>query len=406
MSMIERFRKLPFIATLLLGTLNSSAFAAQPFEQGMVTITLDDGWATQYTKARPALNARNIPATYALITQALAQGWGGYMSIAQAQTLVAEGNGIASHTLTHPDLTTLSAPELQSELGDSRDWLVTNLGLTSVPDFVIPYGLYDANVLAAIRQHYGSSRTVNAGRNFRDTIVYELRGNDVARTVPVSTVRGWIDQALAEKSWLILVFHEFVDGTPTRDTQYRTSNFTAILNHLQTRGARTVTLSQGLALMEGRTDPEPSSGLPVYGDALESGFADWSWAEHSLDETGIVHAGSAAIRFEPDTWAGVLLHHSGVEVAGYQSLELWVHGGTTGGQAVRVVLHDGTDVLGTMRLDEALGGPLVAGEWRKVTLSLDAMGATSGTLRDLYFQDDSGDDQAAVYLDDISLIPR
>src|SRR5215217_8700916 len=109
-----------------------------------------------------------------------------------------------------PDLTTLSAPALQSELGDSRDWLVTNLGLTSVPDFVIPYGLYDANVLAAIRQHYGSSRTVNAGRNFRDTIVYELRGNDVARTVPVSTVRGWIDQALAEKSWLILVFHEFV----------------------------------------------------------------------------------------------------------------------------------------------------------------------------------------------------
>ncbi len=406
MSMIERFRKLPFIATLLLGTLHASAFAAQPFEQGMVTITLDDGWSTQYTKARPALNARNIPATYALITQALAQGWGGYMSIAQAQTLVTEGNGIASHTLTHPDLTTLSAPELESELGDSRDWLVTNLGLTSVPDFVIPYGLYDANVLAAIRQHYGSSRTVNAGRNFRDTLVYELRGNDVARNVPVSTVRGWIDQALVEKSWLILVFHEFVDGTPTRDTQYRTSNFTAILNYLQTRGARTVTLSQGLALMDGRTEPDPSSGVSIYGDTLESGFADWSWAEHSLEETGIVHAGSASIRFEPDTWAGVLLHHSGVEVAGYQSLELWVHGGTAGGQSVRVVLHDGTDVLGTMRLDEALGGPLVAGEWRKVTLSFDAMGATSGTLRDLYFQDDSGDDQAAVYLDDISLVPR
>ncbi|WP_254623910.1 polysaccharide deacetylase family protein [Myxococcus sp. CA033] len=406
MSMIDQFPLLRFIAVLLVVTFRTPAFAAQPFEQGMVTITLDDGWSTQYDKARPALNARNIPATYALITQALAQGWGGYMSTAQVQTLVAEGNGIASHTLTHPDLTTLSAPEILSELRDSRDWLVDNLGLASVPDFVIPYGRYDSTVLAAIRQQYSSSRTVNAGRNFRDTIVYELRGNDVARNIPVSTVQGWIDQALAEKSWLILVFHEFVDGTPTRDTQYRTSSFTAILDHIRLRGARTVTLSQGLALMEGRTTPEPSAGLSIYGDALESGFADWSWAEHSLDETAIVHAGTASIRFEPDTWAGVLLHHSGVDIAGYQSIELWVHGGTTGGQSVRVLLHDGTDVLGTARLDAALGGPLVAGEWRKVTLSLDDMGATSGTLRDLYFQDDSGEDQAAVYLDDISLIPR
>nr|BDT31982.1 polysaccharide deacetylase family protein [Myxococcus sp. MH1] len=393
-----------FAALLVL--LTTSAFAAEPFSQGMVTITLDDGWATQYTKARPALNARGIPATYGIITQALAQGWGGYMSTSQVQTLIAEGNGIASHTLTHPDLTTLSPTELVAELRDSRDWLVGSLGLSAVPDFIIPYGAYDATVLASIRQHYASSRTVNAGRNFRDTIVYELRGNDVARGVSVATVRGWIDQALAEKSWLILVFHEFVDGTPTRDTQYKTSNFASILDHLHTRGALTVTLSQGLALMNGRTEPEPTAGMSIYGDALEGGFADWSWAEHSLDETTTVHSGSASIRFEPDAWAGLMLHHSGVDLSGYQSLELWVHGGTTGGQGVRVVLHDGTNVLGSQRLDEALGGPLVPGEWRKVTLSLDALGASSGVMQDLYIQDDSGADQAAVYLDSIALIPR
>ncbi|AGC42846.1 polysaccharide deacetylase [Myxococcus stipitatus DSM 14675] len=404
--MRESSKKLRGIAALSLILLSLSASAAQPFEQGMVTITLDDGWATQYTKARPQLNSRGIRATYALITQALAQGWGGYMSLSQVQTLVAEGNGIASHSLTHPDLTTLTGPQLVAELSDSRVWLQTQLNLPAVPDFVIPYGRYDAQVLTNIRQHYGSSRTVNPGRNFRDTIVYELRGNDVARTVPVNTVRGWIDRAVEEKSWLILVFHEFLDGTPTRDTQYRTQDFAAILNHIQLRGLRTVTLSQGLALTDGRTEPEPASALAIYTDALESGFADWSWAEHSLEETGIVHQGSASIRFTPDTWSGLLLHHPGVDLSSYQAIELWVHGGTTGGQLVRAVLHDGTDMLGTVSLEEALGGPLVAGEWRKVTLSLDAMGATSGTLRDLYFQDDSGTTQADLYLDDITLIPR
>ncbi|WP_240359022.1 polysaccharide deacetylase family protein [Pyxidicoccus trucidator] len=372
----------------------------------MVTITLDDGWATQYTKARPALNARNMDATYALVTNAISQGWGGYMSLAQVQTLVAEGNDIASHTLTHPDLTTLSAPQLTSELQDSQAWLLSNLNVSAVPSFVVPYGIYNNTVQGSIRQYYASSRTVNAGRNFRDTLVYELRGNDVHRAVTVATVRGWIDQAIAEKSWLILVFHEFVDGTPTRDTQYKTANFASILNYIQTRGARTVTLSEGVAMMEGRTDPDPVAGLPIYADALESGFANWSWATHSLDETGVVHAGSSAISFEADAWSGLMFHHSGVDLSLYQSLELWVHGGTTGGQSVQLVLHDGTQTLGAVSLDAALGAAIAPGTWQKVTVPFSSLGLTSGTLVDLYFQDASGGDQATVYLDDISLIPH
>ncbi|MCP3101902.1 polysaccharide deacetylase family protein [Myxococcus sp. K15C18031901] len=394
------------VTPLLLLTLHSSALAAQPFQEGIVTITLDDGWATQFTYARAALNTRGIKATYGLISRALEQGWGGYMTTAQARTLVAEGNGIASHTLTHPDLTTLTPLELTAELKDSQAWLVNNLHLSAVPDFIVPYGRYDATVLSAVKQFYGSSRTVNGGRNFRDTVVYELYANDVARGVPVSTVVGWVDRAIAEKSWLILVFHEFSTGPLTRDTEYRASDFAAILDYVRTKGVRTVTLAQGLALTEGRTEPEASEGTPVYEDGLTSGFADWSWADHSLDEAVTVHAGSSAIRFEPDGWSGLLFHHSGIDLSQYQAIELWVHGGTTGGQQIRVVLHDGTDYLGTMRVDTAPGGPIVAGLWHKVTLSLDDMGVTSGILRDLYFQDDTGEDQAAVYLDDIVLVPR
>lgn len=394
------------VVTLLVMTVATAASAANPFTEGMVTITLDDGWATQYTRARPALNARNIDATYALMTQALAQNWGGYMTRAQAQTLVAEGNDVASHTVSHPDLTSLSSAQLTAELRDSQSWLVANLGVSAVPNFVVPYGRYNSTVLTGIRQFYGSSRTVNAGRNFRDTIVYELRANDVHRAVPVSTVQGWIDQAIAEKSWLILVFHEFVDGTTTRDTEYRTADFTAILDYVQTRGARTVTLAQGLAMMEGRTDPPPTAGMPIYTDGLENGFQDWSWATHNLGATGTVHAGTTSISFEPDGWAGLMFHHNGLDLSLYQSLELWVHGGTTGGQAVRMVLEGPSGTLGAIRLSTALGAPIAAGTWQKVTVPLSSLGISSGTLQNLYFQDDSGANQPVMYLDDISLIPR
>jgi peptidoglycan/xylan/chitin deacetylase (PgdA/CDA1 family) len=178
---VGTFRGWSAAVLLCLGA--APALAANPFSQGMVSITLDDGWATQYTSARPALNSRGIRSTYFLITNALSQNWGGYLTVAQVQTLKVDGNELACHTLTHPDLTTLSATQLNSELQDSQAWLVNNLGLASVPDFAPPYGAYNATVLAGIKQYYGSSRTVNGGRNFRDTVIYELRGNDVTRTV-------------------------------------------------------------------------------------------------------------------------------------------------------------------------------------------------------------------------------
>jgi peptidoglycan/xylan/chitin deacetylase (PgdA/CDA1 family) len=52
------------------------------------------------------------------------------MTVPQVQTLIAEGNEIGSHTMMHPDLTTLSATEAETELRDSQAWLKTQFGLS------------------------------------------------------------------------------------------------------------------------------------------------------------------------------------------------------------------------------------------------------------------------------------
>ena len=384
----------------------SSAFAAAPFAQGMVSITLDDGWSTQYTIARPALNSRGIRSTYYLVTDAVSQGWGGYLSLAQVRTLYAENNEIASHTRTHADLTSLTPTQLTSELHDSRAWLAANVGAVCGKDFASPYGAYNASVMTALKSEYSSHRTINAGRNYRDTVIYELRGNDVSRYVTVATVKGWIDQAIAEKSWLIILFHEFSGTTPTRDTQYKTSNFTAILDYIKLRNVRTVTVSEGVALMDGLTEPPPSVGTVIYDDAMGSGFQDWSWATHSLDESVTVHSGPTALSFEPDNWEALMFHHTGLDLSLYQSVDLWVHGGTTGGQQVRLALFNDATPLGSINLADALGHPLAAGTWQKVSIPLSTLGATSGTVNDFYVQDDSGTNQGTVYVDDFVLVPH
>jgi peptidoglycan/xylan/chitin deacetylase (PgdA/CDA1 family) len=383
----------------------SLALAATPFAEGMISITLDDGWSTQYSSARASLKSRSIPATYYLVTDAIAQGWGGYMTLAQVKTLRNEGNEIASHTRTHADLTTLTPAQLTSELHDSRVWLQTNVGAACGKNFASPYGAYNAAVKTVIQAEYASHRTINAGRNYKDSVIYELRANDVSSAVSVATVKGWINQAIAEKSWLIILFHEFSTGAPTRETQYRVSNFNSILDYVKTTGIKTVTVEQGLALTDGVTTPPPSAGTVVYDDAMGSGFQNWSWATHDLDQSAIVHAGSTAISFEPDYWEALMFHHSGLDLSQYQSIELWVHGGATGGQQLRLALYNGATPLGSINLATALGHAIPAGTWEKVTIPLSALGVTSGTVDDIYLMDDSGSNQATVYVDDFVLVP-
>jgi hypothetical protein len=139
----------------------------------------------------------------------------------------------------------------------------------------------------------------------------------------------------------------------------------------------------------------------IYGDTLGMGFDDWSWATHSLTESTTVYAGTSAISFEPDEWAGLYFRHgTGIDLSQYKTLELMVHGGTTGGQQVRVDLRDGSRVFGVASL-----GAIQAGAWTRVSLPLSSLGATTGTLRDLYIQDASGTNQGTVYIDDLRLVP-
>jgi peptidoglycan/xylan/chitin deacetylase (PgdA/CDA1 family) len=370
----------------------------------MVSITLDDGWPSQFTAARPALNARGLPATYFLVTEGIRNGWTDFMTVPQVQTLIAEGNEIGAHTMTHPDLTTLSATQVTTELRDSQAWLKTQFGLQAVPSFASPYGAYNASVLTTVQTYYGSHRTVNGGQNFKDSNILQLRSYDVHSGVSVATVRTWIDTAAADGSWLILTFHQFVSGTPTQSTEINLGDFAAILDYVQTKNLEPVTVAEGVALMDGLTG-DTSGNTTVYDDAMGDGFADWSWATRDLANRTVVHSGLSSISAELDGWNALYLHHtSGLDASQYSAIELWVNGGTSGGQGVQLAFYNDSQLLGSVRLDSVLGHPILAGTWQQVVVPLSVVGLSTGSVRDIYLQDDTGGDQATVYFDDIRLV--
>ncbi|MDB5163486.1 MAG: hypothetical protein JWS12_103 [Candidatus Saccharibacteria bacterium] len=236
-----------------------SVYTPTPFAGGLVSVTLDDGWTNQYTNAKPVFDKYGIKATYFIISGSLTDQ-PDYMSAAQVQTLHNDGNEIGSHTITHPDLTTMTQAQITNEMSQSQTTLQSTVGVP-VTDFAYPFGAYNAATLATGKQYYHSQRSVNAGYNTKDNWdITQLKIHEVDSNISQAEVKGWIDGAIAQKSWLILVYHE-IATTPTdpTDALYTTqpADLDAEMAYLKNSGVPVVTVAQALAQLEPQVNGQP-----------------------------------------------------------------------------------------------------------------------------------------------------
>jgi peptidoglycan/xylan/chitin deacetylase (PgdA/CDA1 family) len=378
---------------------------AAPLTEALVSVSFDDGWKTQWDNVRPELNSRGFKGTFALLTQPLRENWTCCFTIAQARQLQTEGHEIASHSVNHPNLTTLSPAALATEITTAKAELQGWFG-GQIPGFVSPLGAYNNDVLATIRTNHRWHRTINPGLIDTETYIDQLHSYD-ANYFTRAQIFAVVDQAIAEKRWAILTFHEIVNSGAASSTQLNKADFVAILNHIRSRGVRVVTVSEGVARLSGRTTPPspPGSAVVIYDDALRNGYLDYSWAVHQLAQSAVVRTGGSAISFEPDGWGALYLAGPQVTLAANTVTDFWVHGGAAGGQNVNVAWYDGSVLRGRVSVDQVLGRPIPAGAWTQVSVSLTAMGIAPGTpVRDLYLQDGSGGNQSVLYVDDIRIV--
>jgi peptidoglycan/xylan/chitin deacetylase (PgdA/CDA1 family) len=117
-------------------------------------------------------------------------GQPGYMSWDEIRALHAAGMEIGSHTVTHPDLTTLGLDQIRGELAESRAAIEAAIG-APVTSFCYPAGRFDDDV-AALAQEAGY---LNA-----TTTMPDLPEGDLMR-LPRLRVEG--SYGAAEVGWLI-----------------------------------------------------------------------------------------------------------------------------------------------------------------------------------------------------------
>lgn len=144
-------------------------------------ITFDDGFQSVIQNALPELSKRNIPAILFVTVNALgkrADWWPEtaryeaqemMVTAAQLRSIPAERLIIGSHTLSHPQLTSLNDADATREIASSRSVLEEVLG-RRVTLFSVPFGAFDDRIIricraAGYERVFTSRHTNTSGRN-------------------------------------------------------------------------------------------------------------------------------------------------------------------------------------------------------------------------------------------------
>ncbi|MER7009450.1 polysaccharide deacetylase family protein [Dactylosporangium sp. NPDC000555] len=233
-----------------VGWVNADDFSLSEYtparlNRALVSLTFDDGWRSQYTAGVPLLDKYRMGATYYLLTSTI--GYPDYMTKAQMGDLPNHGIEIASHTVDHPHLPTLSAAKIDSELKDSQATLRQWFGPGVAKNLATPYGEYNATVLSTSKKYYRSHRSTDEGFNTKDsTDVNNIKVRNILNTTTPAQVGQWVDQAMRDKSWLVLVYHEV--STTAEDPTYAVTpaNLEAELKLIQSKGIAVRTVDEAL----------------------------------------------------------------------------------------------------------------------------------------------------------------
>lgn len=134
-----------------------------PLPTRPVVISFDDGYRSVWSNALPIMKRDGMRGVLNLELSELSQPYQGGVTPDQVKALLAAGWELDSHTMTHPDLTTLDDATLRQELVAPRRAIRRRFGRPA-RFFCYPAGRYDPRVVAAVKAAgYLGATTTNFG---------------------------------------------------------------------------------------------------------------------------------------------------------------------------------------------------------------------------------------------------
>lgn len=222
--------------------------AGATYPNGVISLTFDDTWLSQYTHAKPIMDKYGYQGTAYIITGNV--GTANRMSLAQLKQLQLQGWEIATHAATQAihdgNYGALSAEMITAELQAAKTWLAAN-GFRGGDHFAYPGGHCENNAGPTAQLYFTSARLVY-GQNAETLPPADpnrIRSMQPSSGTSVASINAQIDAVVASKAWLPLSFHDFVTAGAT-GVAYNTGDFDTILAYAQSKGVAVRTIGQAL----------------------------------------------------------------------------------------------------------------------------------------------------------------
>jgi hypothetical protein len=196
--------------------------AAAERQKGIVTITADDGLASQQILIDEA-KKRNLACELAVTTGNIGQPVADplWLSFTWEELKIAQQTcAISAHTETHCSLTEDCADPESEILWPKRE-LEQRLGI-KVVGFVAPYGNYNTDILKIIKD---AGYTYNAGiwvdnglphgmNKIGGTDPFAISRINVGRDENPAEICLLVEEAAVKRLWTVLLFHNISEKTP------------------------------------------------------------------------------------------------------------------------------------------------------------------------------------------------
>lgn len=255
------------VGWLITDNFSLSKIIPAGFNSPLFTLTFDDGWEDNGLTALPILKSYGFHGTFFFATTYLENSpVTGPINVSGPMAVKAfydEGNEIGSHSVTHPDLTLVSQSELTNELSNSKKYLESLVGAGEIKNFASPYGAYNNTVINAIKLLYRSHRPTDEGYNTQENLdLYRLKVQNMKSTTTLAEYQSWVNQAIKDKSWLILVYHRVASDT-LGEWDTHLTDFQQQMNFVKNSGIKVLTLEQALNEVLGITITPTATPLPT-----------------------------------------------------------------------------------------------------------------------------------------------
>jgi hypothetical protein len=110
--------------------------------------------------------------------------------------------------------------------------------------FAYPNGGYDASNLSQVMEYFTTGRSIDGFAQPQGFIVpSSINAVTISSHTSLQKIEQRIDKAIADGSWLVLVWHDIVENEPEKDVEYSKEKFQTVIDMLKNKGVEVLPFS-------------------------------------------------------------------------------------------------------------------------------------------------------------------